>query len=66
MQGAVGPFDRLFSASRGEMNNSVIKGADKGNDPGGNVYIITGCCRCDLDYYRLTWIKSCRRKARSI
>ena len=31
MQGAVGPFDRLFKASRGEMSESVIGGVEKGH-----------------------------------
>jgi hypothetical protein len=30
MQGAVGPFDRLFKAARGEMSDSEIIGVAKG------------------------------------
>ena len=30
VQGTVGPFDRLFEASRGEMGGSDIKGVKKG------------------------------------
>ena len=30
VQGAIGPFDRLFKAPRGEMSDSDINGVDKG------------------------------------
>ena len=30
VQGPVGPFDRLFEASRGEMSGSDISGVEKG------------------------------------
>ena len=30
VQGAVGPFDRLFKTSRGEMSDSDVNGVEKG------------------------------------